>query len=304
MSCYATVCANTMLCTTNQCGNYATYQSKPSAAIHNMENLDLQPDLLICDPCKKAISACRTCRYINSNLSLRDIRHLEIMRQNMSLVNCDDGTFKIQVHYPQLKDPKEVFHSKNAKPEQVKAASIRLRNKLLKLGLLEHYDKLIKQAIDDDHLRLVEEEDVMSEPVNFIPLNYTEKDSTSTPVRPVTNGSYENKIGVSLNSNCIPSPTMLGNGIQTILGFRSHNIGFNADVSKFYRCILTSQQTNQLRRIFWFSDINDPSSLRCLEFTRGQFGDSIISAYSEMALLDFVAPQCQTDELRLSITEH
>ena len=304
MSCYATVCANTMLCTNNQCGNYATYQSKPSAAIHNMENLDLQPDLLICDPCKKAISACRTCRYINSSLSLRDIRHLEIMRQNMSLVNCDDGTFKIQVHYPQLKDPKEVFHPKNAKPEQVKAASIRLRNKLLKLGLLEHYDRLIKQAIDDNHLRLVEEENVMTEPVNFIPLNYTEKDSTSTPVRPVTNGSYENKIGVSLNSNCIPSPTMLGNGIQTILGFRSHNIGFNADVSKFYRCILTSQLTNQLRRIFWFSDINDPSSLRCLEFTRGQFGDCIISAYSEMALLDFVAPQCQTDELRLAITEH
>ena len=34
----------------------------------------------------------------------------------------------------------------------------------------------------------------MCEPVNFLPLNYVEKDSESTPVRPVSNGSYNNEL--------------------------------------------------------------------------------------------------------------
>ena len=98
------------MCKSDKCASsaYATYQSKPSAAIHNVEDVAVKPDL-ICDPCKRAISACPVCKYINSNLSLIELQHLEIMRDNMSLVSRDDGTFQILVNYPQLKNPNEVF---------------------------------------------------------------------------------------------------------------------------------------------------------------------------------------------------
>ena len=293
------------MCKSDKCASsaYATYQSKPSAAIHNVEDVAVKPDL-ICDPCKRAISACPVCKYINSNLSLIELQHLEIMRDNMSLVSRDDGTFQILVNYPQLKNPNEVFQAKNARVDQVIAASKRLRSKLLKLNMLDHFHKIIQQAIDDEHLAVVAQADIMCEPVNFLPLNFVQKDSESTPVRPVSNGSYNNKAGVSLNSNCITGPTILGSGIQTILGFRSREIGFNADISKFYRCILTSQQTNQLRRIFWFSDPSDESSLVCLEFKRVQFGDASASAFSELSVLDYVAPECRLDELRTALSEN
>ena len=178
MSCYATVCANTMLCTNNQCGNYATYQSKPSAAVHNVTDNAVKPDL-ICDPCARAIATCQVCKYINSNLSLVEIQHLQLMRENMSLIRHENGNFQIQVSYPQLKDPMKVFHPKNARVEQVKAASLRLRNKLSKLGLLDHYHKLIMQALQDDHLELVDPKDLLAHPVNYLPLNYVLKDGST-----------------------------------------------------------------------------------------------------------------------------
>ena len=283
--------------------SFVTYQSKPSAAVHNVTDNAVKPDL-ICDPCARAIATCQVCKYINSNLSLVEIQHLQLMRENMSLIRHENGNFQIQVSYPQLKDPMKVFHPKNARVEQVKAASLRLRNKLSKLGLLDHYHKLIMQALQDDHLELVDPKDLLAHPVNYLPLNYVLKDSISTPVRPTTNGSYNNRVGVSLNSNSVTGPTILGNGVQAILGFRSHDIGFNSDVSKFYRCILTCPITNQLRRIFWFTDPSDPKSIVPMQFTRGQFGDASISCFSELAFLDFIAPECQTEELRMAVSEH
>ena len=161
------------MCKSDKCASsaYATYQSKPSAAIHNVEDVAVKPDL-ICDPCKRAISACPVCKYINSNLSLIELQHLEIMRDNMSLVSRDDGTFQILVNYPQLKNPNEVFQAKNARVDQVIAASKRLRSKLLKLNMLDHFHKIIQQAIDDEHLAVVAQADIMCEPVNFLPLNF------------------------------------------------------------------------------------------------------------------------------------
>merc|ERR1711989_133529 len=95
----------------------------------------------------------------------------------------------------------------------------------------------------------------------------------------------------------------MGDTLMTIrqMGLKTRKC---ADISKFYRCSLTSQQTNQLRRIFWFSDPSDESSLECLEFKRVQFGDASASAFSELAVLDYVAPECKLDELRTALSEN
>ena len=269
--------------------------TKPNVITHNIQGVSFNPEQ-ICSDCHRQILNCEACRFMNSQLSIDQLRELKILRQSMDLVQLENGTYRIRVEYPLKSDPFVTFHPKNSQINVVKNSSVRLRTKLVKLGLFECFTKQITDALKDNHLEIVQQSDLMIGPVHYVPVNYQLKNSVSTPCRLTTNSSFPNKVGKSLNSEAVVGPSYLGNGCQVMFNFRRHDLAYNSDISKFYRQILTANTTNRLRRIFWYLN-EDDEELTCFQFIRATYGDSPISILSEICFLDYIAPSCKTQEL-------
>ena len=62
------------------------------------------------------------------------------------------------------------------------------------------------------------------------------------------------------------------NGVLTKFSIFPH--AFSTDLSKAYRSVITGDQTNSIRRFFWFGDVNDPDSITEYVLTRMTFGDT------------------------------
>ena len=130
-------------------------------------------------------------------------------------------------------------------------------------------------------------------------INYVFKvGSISQPIRLVSNSSFPNKTGESLNSNTLKGPPLLGNGLECTFAWRWGRVGVAADLSRFYRSIVTDQLTNDLRHFVWFSDPEDASSLTVYKYVTGNFGDCSISIISELAIREIVSEYCSSPELK------
>ena len=290
-----TNCRNLYLCGSTFCHTVSTFKTKPNVLSHDIQGIDYNLEQ-ICSDCHRQILNCEACRFMNSQFSLDQMKELRILRQSMDLVKLADGTFRVRVDYPLKSDPFVTFHPRNAQIHAVKMNSIRLRNKLIKLGMFDCFTKQITDAVADNHLEIVPNDDVMVGPTNFCSINYQLKNSQSTPIRLTTNSSYPNKIGKSLNSESVTGPSYLGNGPQVLLNFRRHDFAYNSDISKFYRQILTTNTTNRLRRIFWYLKESD-EELTCFQYIRSTYGDASISILTEIIFIDYISQACETKEL-------
>ena len=87
-------------------------------------------------------------------------------------------------------------------------------------------------------------------PKQYITHHGVLKDSVTTPLRVVTNSSFNNA-GNSLNS-CLPKgPNSLNDVIGITLRFRAHEKAFMYDLSKAYNTMRTSLIEKHLRRFVW-----------------------------------------------------
>ena len=177
-----TNCRNLYLCGSTFCHTVSTFKTKPNVLSYDIQGIDYNLEQ-ICSDCHRQILNCEACRFMNSQFSLDQMKELRILRQSMDLVKLADGTFRIRVDYPLKSDPFVTFHPRNAQIHAVKMNSIRLRNKLIKLGMFDCFTKQITDAVADNHLEIVPNDDIMVGPTNFCSINYQLKNSQSTPIR-------------------------------------------------------------------------------------------------------------------------
>ena len=175
--------------------------------------------------------------------SRKDQDDLEMIRQGIKLVDK-----QLQVSYYFSRDPHCL---PNNRAKVIKMAE-KQEKRMLKSGLHDVYCKEIQKYIDRGGVVKLtkEEKDNWRGPVNYISHHGVFTDSTTTPLRVVTNSSLNNG-GRSLN-DCLPTgPNSLNPMMDIMLRFRCHEVGMIFDLTKAYNSLHTGPIERNLRRFVY-----------------------------------------------------
>ena len=183
------------------------------------------------------------CSELHQIRSLREDAELKMIESN---VEIKDG--KVLVKYPFVKDPNILPPNRDV---VIKIAD-RLWNSLKKNGHLEQYHAEMRKYIDrGTFVKLSANEiNTYEGPAQWITHHGVFKGSVSTPLRVVTNSSFNNR-GHSLNS-CLPrGPNSLNDLFAITVRFSSYKKVFAYDLAKAYNSMKTGIIEKHLRRFVW-----------------------------------------------------
>ena len=212
-----------------------------TAEYWDKDNLGIQPPRR-CVKCKQCAERgdCSEKHLIHTLEEENDLRAIE---ENIEVI---DGV--THVKYPFKKDPSCLPYNRNT---AVNIAG-RLWKSLEKDGLLQAYNAEIQKYLDrDTFIQLSKEE--MSDyagPVQYITHHAVLKDSTSTPLRVVTNSSFKNG-KYSLNDILPKGPNSLNDMLEVTIRFRAYKKVFATDLAKAYNTMKTGLIERHVRRFIW-----------------------------------------------------
>ena len=224
-----------------------------------------------CDTCKSCMEngACSERQYEHS---LKKQAELDLIKSKTSLVNGE-----IWCDYPFVKDPACLPFNR---PTVIKVAE-KVERDLIKDGLHSHYCDQIKDFLHRGvAVKLSKEEmDSWSGAAQYITHHGVLKDSVTTPLRVVTNSSFNNG-GNSLNSCLASGPNSLNPMLDVMLRFRSYPIAIHFDLSKAYNTLRTGLTERHLRRFVWRFSPNEQWMDFALD--RVHFGDQCAATQLEV----------------------
>ena len=276
------------------------FNAKPSPLTAPLEDSAPTPSLT-CSDCSRMLAACKVCRYIGSEISLNELKQLEIIRNSIKVIPNPDGEGKrLLCDYPFSLDPEVAFSAKYSNHDIARKNTERLRERVIKLGLGDAFHQEMQKIVEQGHAREVPDFTLENYPVhqfNFI--NYVQKQSISQPIRPVSNSASRNKRGNDINTATLAGPNFLASGLACLLSFRLRGGGaWCCDLSRAYRSVYTSEMTNNLRMYYWFKDIKDPSTITVYQWVRLNFGDRPAALVLEVCMREYLAPEARTIEVR------
>lgn len=88
----------------------------------------------------------------------------------------------------------------------------------------------------------------------YCPHHAVIKESLTTKLRVVFDGSAKSTSGHSLNDLLMTGPSIQQDLFSIICRFRTHNIVLTGDITKMYRQILVDESQTGLQRIIWRCD--------------------------------------------------
>ena len=224
-----------------------------SARVNVVPEPPLSPDFWECDQmgvkptprCDK----CRKCQQVgmcsdsHAQHTMKEQAELDLIKANTKLINGE-----IWCDYPFVKDPSCLPYNR--------AAAVKVAEKvwasLEKDNMLQAYHDQVQQILDRKaavKLSLQEMTDYEG-PTQYISHHPVLKNSVSTPVRMVTNSSFNNG-GKSLNSCLAAGPNSLNPMLSVLLRFRSYCCALQYDLSKAYNTMRTGVKERHLRRFIW-----------------------------------------------------
>ena len=184
---------------------------------------------------------------------------------------------------------------KNLKTNEDKAlkAMKYLEKKLIKLGLHEKFNKIVKKLMEDGVYVPVSchpEVDEMQK--SFITLTYSlhKRDENGVPkLRVCSNSSFHGGDNVSFNTCSPPCPTYL-NKIEAVLTrFRTSSHFTFGDVQSCYHCLDCSLQSASLRRVWLKPDgMGGESEWTPYLTMKANFGDSLAGPAASLAIHDAI----------------
>ena len=130
----------------------------------------------------------------------------------------------------------------------------REEKKLVKENLLDDFNAEFEKMVKNGWLREItqNDRDIWSGPVNYVSLQHVIKqESTTTPLRIVTNSSLTDRNGVSLNGILMKGPKSISDQREVISRWRSYEVGLSSDITKAYFNIRTGELEMHLRRVVW-----------------------------------------------------
>ena len=121
--------------------------------------------------------------------------------------------------------------------------------------MLEAYNDEFRKFIDRGAIsRILQPElDEYTGPISYVThLPVYKPDSTTTPIRLVTNSSFVNENAKLSPNNCMQeAPIALSSLLEVLIGFRMNEIALVYDLSKAYQSISTGELERHVRRIVW-----------------------------------------------------
>lgn len=250
----------------------------------------------LCKDCWKTSKACQNCKWLNSPISMKEQRDLQLIRENLSVLP-DPLTGKnfIRLDFPFLVDVHKTHKPEFSNQRAAKMATVTLFKRLRKENLIQTFHDEMVKSFELGHLEILskqEAEDVLKSTHSFANLNYALKtDSISHPCRPVCNSSAFHKSG-STNSICAQGPKLLNDLKQLFTKFRLHIYSIICDLSRAYRSIRCTKLSGNMRLHFYPSDPHDPDSLMLIiRYLVVTYGDVVASACLEIILREILAPK-------------
>ena len=225
-----------------------------------------------CDRCRKC-QLVGECSDSHAHHTMKDQAELDLIKANTKLINGE-----IWCEYPFVKDPACLPNNRSS---AVKVAE-KVWGSLKKDDLLHVYNDQVQQILDrKTAVKLsVQEISEYEGPTQYISHHAVLKNSVSTPVRMVTNSSFNNG-GRSLNSCLAAGPNSLNPMLDVLMRFRCYCCGMQYDLSKAYNTMRTGVKERHLRRFVWrFSEDDDWEDYA---FDVVHFGDRCAATQLEVA---------------------
>ena len=210
--------------------------------IDNLKTINL------CSDCLRRSRCCPYCQSLNREISLEKRRENSLLLKAIRVMtNAETGSKYLSVTYPLSCDPEIAYHPTKSNYVQARHNAVRLRKRLIKLNLLESFDR--RQLSADiqswfcEILQGSQVVDILAQVHCCSTINFVLKPSSeSTPLRIVTNASFFHQ-SKSLNQNVIPGLTELPPIHHLLIEFFLSPWIACFDISKCYRAIHTSEAT-------------------------------------------------------------
>ena len=231
----------------------------------------------------KSCRRCRGCKDCSFRAEMMSRDNELVVRRLEGLMKYDADSKRISVSYPWTEDVKSLSDNIHQAISFQKSCEKRL---LRNPQLLAAYNEELKKAIDRGAIVRLSEEEISSYegPVSYVAHHDVHKpDSTTTPLRVVTNTSLKNiNSGLSPNQCMQEGPNALSSLLEVLLGFRMYEVGLVYDMTKAYQSIGTGAVERNVRRIVWrWGDVNAPWEI--LAYDVVTFGDQIAGLVLELA---------------------
>ena len=228
--------------------------------------------------CKRC-RGCKDCSYRSVMIS----REKElVVRRVEDLMEYDAESKRVSVSYPWTEDVTKLTDNLG----QAIAFQSSVERKLLKDNTLKNaYNSELRKFLDRGAITKMSQEEIASYtgPVSYVSHHGVHKpDSTTTPLRIVTNTSLKNgNCGMSPNECMQEGPNALASLIEVLIGFRMHEVALHYDMTKAYQSIATGQTERHLRRIVWrWCDTSAPWEI--MAYNVVTFGDQIAGLVLEL----------------------
>ena len=225
-----------------------------------------------CDSCRSCMQK-GACSERHHGYSVKKQAELDLIKEKTYLkegeVFCD---------YPFIRDPSCLSFNRGT---VIKVAE-KVERDLLRDNMYEAYNEQIRDQLKSGvAVRLTEDElKSWTGPCNYITHHYVLKDSASTPVRVVSNSSFNN-CGVSLNSCLAAGPNSLNPMLDVMLRYRCRPVGVQFDMAKAYNTLRTGPVERNVRRFVWrFSPADEWQDFA---LDRVHFGDACAATQLEVA---------------------
>ena len=144
--------------------------------------------------------------------------------------------------------------------------------------LLQEYDEIIQEQIQDGIVERVPDEDIENtdkETVHYLPHHgIVRRDRETTKLRIVYDGSAKPPDREHSLNDCLETgPNFIPQLFDILVKFRWHRIGLTADIEKAFLMVAINDKNKNMVRFLWLKELNNANSeLVQLRFTRLVFG--------------------------------
>ena len=182
------------------------------------------------------------------------INKLVLQDYNRHLQRDEDGNFIVRLPFKP-----DVTPLGKTRPQALKRF-LSLERRLHQSNEHDDYSKVVREYITSGHAERVPDQDLNKLPSQsfYLAHHAVYKDSTTTPLRVVFDGSMKSSSGVSLNERLLVGPTVHPPLNDVLIRFRQHPYVVTTDVSKMYRAVHIAPEDRDYHRFLWREKATDP----------------------------------------------
>ena len=224
-----------------------------------------------CDNCRGCMER-GPCSEKAYSHSVKKQAELDLIKSKTKLKNGE-----VWCDYPFTKDPSCLSNNRNT----VVKVEEKVEKDLIRDNLHEVYNNQIRDFIKRGVAVKLTEDELASwtGPFQYITHHAVLKDSVTTPVRVVSNSSFNNG-GKSLNKCLASGPNSLNPMLDVMLRYRCRPVGVQFDMAKAYNTLRTGPLERHTRRFVWRFSPSEPWQDFALD--RVHFGDTCAATQLEV----------------------